>query len=91
MGKKLIIGSSGQIGTELILALAKIYGKDQIIATDINPKAKDKIDGILFHQMDVLDVDHLESVVKDNQVSEVDDANENTDTLKGKFEKNIEA
>ena len=71
MGKKLIIGSSGQIGTELILALAKIYGEDQIIATDINPKAKDKIGGILFHQMDVLDVDHLESVVKENQVSEI--------------------
>ena len=53
MGKKLIIGSSGQIGTELILALAKIYGEDQIIATDINPKAKDKIDGILFHQMEL--------------------------------------
>ena len=71
MGKKLIIGSSGQIGTELILALAKIYGEDQIIATDINPNAKDKIGGILFHQMDVLDVNHLESVVKENQVSEI--------------------
>ena len=27
MGKKLVIGSSGQIGTELIHALTKIYGQ----------------------------------------------------------------
>ena len=34
MGKKLVIGSSGQIGTELIHALTKIYGKNQVVATD---------------------------------------------------------
>ena len=33
MGKKLVIGSSGQIGTELIHALTKIYGKNQVVAT----------------------------------------------------------
>ena len=42
MGKKLVIGSSGQIGTELIHALTKIYGQNQVVATDIYPKHKGK-------------------------------------------------
>ena len=48
MGKKLVIGSSGQIGTELIHALTKIYGKNQVVATDIYPKHEGNHDGVLF-------------------------------------------
>ena len=32
MGKKLVIGSSGQIGVELIEQLAKDFGPNQVIA-----------------------------------------------------------
>ena len=35
MGKKLVIGSSGQIGIELIEQLAKDFGANQVIASDI--------------------------------------------------------
>ena len=47
MGKKLVIGSSGQIGTELIHTLTKIYGENQVVATDIYPKHEGKHDGVL--------------------------------------------
>ena len=36
MAKILVIGSSGQIGVELIEQLAKIHGSSKIIASDIN-------------------------------------------------------
>ena len=71
MGKKLVIGSSGQIGTELIHALTKIYGKNQVVATDIHPKHEGNHDGVLFLKMDVLDASHLVRVVKEHNISEV--------------------
>ncbi|MAL21156.1 MAG: NAD-dependent epimerase [Crocinitomicaceae bacterium] len=71
MGKKLVIGSSGQIGTELIHTLTKIYGENQVVATDIYPKQEGKHDGVLFLKMDVLDSIHLASVVKEYEISEV--------------------
>ena len=71
MGKKLVIGSSGQIGTELIHALTKIYGKNQVVATDIYPKQEGNHDGVLFLKMDVLDASHLVRVVKEHNISEV--------------------
>ena len=67
MGKKLVIGSSGQIGTELIHALTKIYGQNQVVATDIYPKHEGNHDGVLFLKMDVLDASHLVRVVKEHK------------------------
>ena len=71
MGKKLVIGSSGQIGTELIHTLTNIHGENQVVATDIYPKHEGKHDGVLFLKMDVLDSIHLAGVVKEYEVSEV--------------------
>ena len=71
MGKKLVIGSSGQIGTELIHTLTNIYGENQVVATDIYLKHEGKHDGVLFLKMDVLDPIHLASVVKEYEISEV--------------------
>ena len=43
MGNKLVIGSSGQIGVELIEQLSKIHGPNNVIASDIKPRLKNKI------------------------------------------------
>lgn len=43
MEKILVIGSAGQIGSELILSLRDIYGKENVIASDISEEAGVKI------------------------------------------------
>jgi nucleoside-diphosphate-sugar epimerase len=50
----IIIGSNGQIGTELAAALRTIHGKESIITADINrPLIKNEDE--IFEQIDVLD------------------------------------
>ena len=46
MAKVLVIGSSGQIGVELIEQLAKIYGSSKIIASDINLNLNQNLQGV---------------------------------------------
>lgn len=50
----LIIGASGQIGTELTIALRKIYGNENVFATDIKQAPKDIIETGPFQILDVL-------------------------------------
>ena len=59
MEKILVIGSSGQIGSELVLSLRKIYGNENVFATDIkNPPKEVKKSGP-FQPLDVLDFKNL--------------------------------
>ncbi len=71
MGKKLVIGASGQIGIELIDKLITKYGIDQVIATDIKPQSDFFEDGVMSLQLDVLDKIKLFDIIKANDVSEV--------------------
>ena len=48
MGKKLVIGSSGQIGVELIEQLAKDFGANQVIAADIKPILERRTQGVEY-------------------------------------------
>ena len=53
--KILVIGSSGQIGTDLCLSLEKIYGSENIISSDLNPpKEKNHNKNFLKLCMEVL-------------------------------------
>ena len=55
MEKILIIGAGGQIGVELTLALRKVYGNDNVIATDIreaHPLLKDSGPYAILNAMD---------------------------------------
>ncbi len=71
MGKKLVIGASGQIGIELIDKLAAQYGIEQVIATDIKPQPDIYTDGVKSFQLDVLDKVKLFDIIKANDVSEI--------------------
>jgi len=53
MGSKiLIIGACGQIGTELTTKLREIYGKDNVIASDINTRKLDLVNSGPFVILD---------------------------------------
>ena len=71
MGKKLVIGSSGQIGVELIEQLAKDFGANQVIATDIKPVLNGKNLDVEYVTLDVLDKENLFKIIKEHNVSEV--------------------
>lgn len=52
----LVTGASGQLGSELTLALRNIYGAEQVIASDIAwPKSQQLLDSGPFELLDVLD------------------------------------
>ncbi|HRE40094.1 MAG TPA: NAD-dependent epimerase/dehydratase family protein [Ignavibacteria bacterium] len=55
----LVIGSSGQIGSELTLALRKVYGNNNVFATDIRESSKEITQSGPFHLLDVLDEKRL--------------------------------
>ena len=71
MGKKLVIGSSGQIGVELIEQLAKDFGPNQVIAADIKLVLEVKTLGVEYITLDVLDKEKLFEIIKQHNISEV--------------------
>jgi nucleoside-diphosphate-sugar epimerase len=64
----LVIGSSGQIGAELVSRLREIHGADQVIASDI--RQSDLGDGP-FEVLNVLDKSALSAVVSKYGVGEI--------------------
>lgn len=71
MGKILIIGASGQIGSELTIELRKIYGNDNVIATDLIQGPDDVMSSGKFETLDVLDKEKLSQVMHKHEISEV--------------------
>ena len=68
--KILVIGSSGQIGTDLCLSLERIYGAENVICSDLNPP-KEKNHRKNFIKLDVLDNEMLTRKVKEENISEI--------------------
>ena len=67
----LVIGSSGQIGSELVLELRRIYGNSSVIASDIIPSSDEIISSGPFENLDVTDSKKLLEVVKKHDISQV--------------------
>ncbi len=67
--KIFIIGSNGQIGTELVNTLRNIHGAEQVIASDINPSTT-KQSGP-FELVNVLDKDNLHELFNKHQPTQV--------------------
>ncbi len=67
----LIIGATGQIGSELTIALRKIYGNDNVIASGIeNPCEKLRQSGI-YEILDILDNQKIVEVIKRHKIDAI--------------------
>jgi len=71
MEKLLVIGCSGQIGSELTLELRKIYGNANVIATDIRPAPPDISGSGPFEILDVLDSAKLQLILEHEKITQV--------------------
>lgn len=69
MGQILVTGAFGLVGTELVEALQKKYGKENVIA-GAHSKKPESFDGIL-EDVDVTNKENLESVVKNNNIDTI--------------------
>jgi nucleoside-diphosphate-sugar epimerase len=66
----LVIGSNGQIGSELVENLSAIYGIEQVIASDVKAPEKPYHQGP-FETIDVLNKNQLFEIVKKHQVTQI--------------------
>ncbi len=72
MKKILVTGSLGQIGSDLVLKLAKVYGKNNIIASDVLYKDNNLIcSNFKFEIIDVLDIKKIGEIVDKYQINYV--------------------
>ena len=69
--KILIIGACGQIGTELTLKLRKIYGTENVIASDIRKLNVDVVNSGPFEVINALDFNQIEHLVEVYQITDV--------------------
>ena len=69
--KVLVIGSSGQIGSELVAELRSNYGGSNVIASDIVASNKTIMDSGPFEILDVTDSKKLHEIVKKYEVTHV--------------------
>lgn len=71
MERILVIGAAGQIGSELTLALRKVYGDQNVFATDIKNPPADVMESGPFETLDVLDNSRLIHFVIRHKITQI--------------------
>ncbi|MGM0843441.1 MAG: L-threonine 3-dehydrogenase [Bacillota bacterium] len=71
MKKILVTGALGQIGSELIIKMRGIYGKDNVIATDIRTLDSEVVTGGPFEILDVTDAEKMMDIAKRYEVDTI--------------------
>ncbi|MFC6857845.1 NAD-dependent epimerase/dehydratase family protein [Zunongwangia atlantica] len=69
--KILIIGASGQIGTELSLKLREIHGSDAVIASDIREGSEELMASGPFEIANAMDYEQIAGLVEKHQIEDV--------------------
>ena len=69
MERILVIGANGQIGSELVEALAAQHGANNVIASDVSPTNMHKAERYI--QLNVLDKDTLAGLVAEHGITQV--------------------
>ncbi|MDN3202732.1 NAD-dependent epimerase/dehydratase family protein [Algoriphagus sediminis] len=71
MEKILVIGAGGQLGSELTAALCDQFGNEAVIASDLHEGSASKFDYCRFEQLDVMDIDRLKALVKNEGITQI--------------------
>ncbi len=71
MKKVLVIGASGQIGTDLTVELRRRFGNENVVASDIKKASDVVMNSGAFEELNVLDKSALEAIVDKHQITEV--------------------
>lgn len=71
MERILVIGAAGQIGSELVLALRKKFGNENVYATDIKEPPVDVMRGGPFQILDVMDNNSLIHFVIRHKITQI--------------------
>ncbi len=69
--KMLVLGSAGQIGTDLVTTLREQFGGDNIIASDVKDQQGYLKESGPFHVLDVLDKQSVFDIIKKYEVNQV--------------------
>lgn len=67
--KILVTGSLGQIGSELLLSLRKIYGQENVIASDLCDISQVSPEFFPYEKLDVIDAQGLADIVKKHKIT----------------------
>lgn len=71
MEKVLVIGASGQIGSELTMALRNAYGNDNVYATDIKQPPRDVVESGPFQILDAMNDKELIHFVIRHKITQI--------------------
>ncbi len=69
--KILILGSSGQIGTDLVETLRKKHGGENVVASDLKQPAAHILESGPFEVVDAMDRNRLEEVVAKHKITQI--------------------
>lgn len=70
MDKVLVIGASGQLGSELTLTMADLFGESNVVASDISSPSS-SVKHLAFEQLDVMNAKQLGEVVEKHGITQV--------------------
>jgi nucleoside-diphosphate-sugar epimerase len=71
MDKILVIGSSGQIGSELVMELRSRFGNDNVIASDIKTPPEDVMNSGVYEKLDVMDDKRLREIIHAHNIKQI--------------------
>mgnify|MGYP002621124997 FL=1 len=71
MKKSLVIGSGGQIGVEIVRALAEKQGKANVFASDLHEVCPESLKEFNYITLNALDKEKIEETVEKHQITDV--------------------
>lgn len=71
MKKILVIGASGQIGTDLTIELRNRFGNQNVIASDLRNASDEVMKSGVFEILNVLDKDGIKDIIERHNITEI--------------------